>query len=61
VHRVKTERREGLGENALLSEMRADALQGFLADPSRFRRRTALPAASPSEVIVDDLELRACV
>jgi UDP-N-acetylglucosamine 2-epimerase (non-hydrolysing) len=61
VHRVKTERREGLGENALLSEMRAGALQGFLADPSRFRRRTMLPAASPSEVIVDDLELRAWV
>jgi UDP-N-acetylglucosamine 2-epimerase (non-hydrolysing) len=58
VHRVKTERREGLGENALLSEMRSDALRDFLADPSRFRRRTTLPAASPSEVIVDDLELR---
>ena len=61
VHRVKTERREGLGETALLSEMRADALRDFLADPSRFRRRTTLPAASPSEVIVNDLERRLCV
>jgi len=58
VHRLKTERREGLGENALLSGMRADVLRDFLADPSRFRRRTALPIASPSEVIVDDLERR---
>jgi len=58
VHRVKTERREGLGENALLSQMRADVLQDFLADPSRFRRRGALPVTSPSEVIVDDLERR---
>jgi UDP-N-acetylglucosamine 2-epimerase (non-hydrolysing) len=58
VHRLKTERREGLGENALLSEMRADVLQDFLADPSRFRRRSPLPVTSPSEVIVDDLERR---
>jgi UDP-N-acetylglucosamine 2-epimerase (non-hydrolysing) len=58
VHRVKTERREGLGENAVLSEMRADALRDFLADPARFRRRTELAPASPSDVIVDDLERR---
>ena len=42
VHRVKTERREGLGENAVLSEMRADVLRDFLADPARFRRHGAL-------------------
>jgi UDP-N-acetylglucosamine 2-epimerase (non-hydrolysing) len=58
VHRVKTERREGLGENAVLSEMRADVLREFLADPTRFRRRTELAAASPSDVIVADLERR---
>jgi UDP-N-acetylglucosamine 2-epimerase (non-hydrolysing) len=58
LHRVKTERREGLGENALLSQMRAEVLQDFLGDPSRFRRRSPLPVASPSEVIVDDLERR---
>jgi UDP-N-acetylglucosamine 2-epimerase (non-hydrolysing) len=58
VHRVKTERREGLGENALLSGMDADVLHNFLADPSRFRRATPLPSVSPSEVIVDDLERR---
>jgi UDP-N-acetylglucosamine 2-epimerase (non-hydrolysing) len=58
VHRVRTERREGLGENALLSHMRADVLEDFLADPSRFRRRATLPATSPSELIVDDLEHR---
>ena len=58
VHRVKTERREGLGENAVLSEMSADVLRGFLADPARFHRTTALAAASPSDVIVGDLERR---
>jgi UDP-N-acetylglucosamine 2-epimerase (non-hydrolysing) len=61
VHRVKTERREGLGENALLSQMRADVLEDFLADPSRFRRRDSLPVTSPSEVIVEDLERRGFV
>jgi UDP-N-acetylglucosamine 2-epimerase (non-hydrolysing) len=58
VHRVRTERREGLGENVVLSELRADVLRDFLADPGRFRRRTALPSSSPSDVIVDDLERR---
>jgi UDP-N-acetylglucosamine 2-epimerase (non-hydrolysing) len=58
VHRVKTERREGLGENAVLSEMSADVLRDFLDDPARFRRTTPLSAESPSDVIVDDLERR---
>src|SRR6266511_2683222 len=58
VHRVRTERREGLGENAVLSGMRADVLRDFLGDPARFRRRTPLPTESPSDVIVEDLERR---
>jgi UDP-N-acetylglucosamine 2-epimerase (non-hydrolysing) len=58
VHRVKTERREGLGENALLSELRVEVLRDFLADPARYRRTTELAPASPSDVIVDDLERR---
>jgi UDP-N-acetylglucosamine 2-epimerase (non-hydrolysing) len=58
VHRARTERREGLGENVVLSQMRTDVLADFLGDPSRYRRRTELPTASPSDVIVDDLERR---
>jgi UDP-N-acetylglucosamine 2-epimerase (non-hydrolysing) len=58
VHREKTERREGLGENVVLSGMRIDVLHDFLADPARFRRTGPLPLASPSQVIVDDLERR---
>jgi UDP-N-acetylglucosamine 2-epimerase (non-hydrolysing) len=61
VHRRKTERREGLGENAVLSELRADVLRSFLDDPTRFRRRTPLPDLSPSDVIVADLERRGFV
>ena len=58
VHRVRTERREGLGENVVLSGMRLDALESFLTDPQRYRRRSVLPDVSPSDVIVADLELR---
>ena len=58
LHRVRTERREGLWENAVLSEMRTDVLEDFLHEPSRFRRRGELPAASPSDVVVADLERR---
>jgi UDP-N-acetylglucosamine 2-epimerase (non-hydrolysing) len=58
VHRVKTERREGLGENAILSGMSSDLLRDFLRDPARFRRTSPLPASSPSDVIVDDLARR---
>jgi UDP-N-acetylglucosamine 2-epimerase (non-hydrolysing) len=58
VHRVKTERREGLGENAVLSQMSADVLRDFLEEPGRYRRTTKLLPASPSDVIVDDLERR---
>ena len=58
VHRAKTERREGLGENAVLSHLSADVLREFLDDPRFFRRTTALVPASPSDVIVGDLERR---
>lgn len=58
VHRVRTERREGIGENVVLSGMRVDVLEGFLGDLARFRRRTVLPTVSPSDVITTDLEQR---
>jgi len=61
VHRVKTERLEGLGENAVLSELREGVLSDFLADPTRFRRLTPLAPASPSDVILADLERRGFV
>jgi UDP-N-acetylglucosamine 2-epimerase (non-hydrolysing) len=58
VHRKRTERREGLGENVVLSGHRIDALRDFLARPSEHRRRSPLPAGSPSQLIVDDLMAR---
>ena len=58
VHRLKTERREGIGENAVLSGLRDDVLREFLAAPEAYRRRSPLPDVSPSDVIVADLERR---
>ena len=61
VHRKRTERREGLGENVLLSGYRNDVLSSFLDDPTAFRRSTPLPAASPSDVVLDDLARRGVI
>lgn len=58
VHRVRTERHEGLGENAVLSGMSTDVLRAFLDSPDEYRRRSTLPATSPSDIIVADLERR---
>jgi len=56
VHRKRTERREGLGENVVLSEHRLTALERFLQAPGLHRRREGLPRTSPSEVVVRDLQ-----
>ena len=61
VHRLKTERREGLGENVVLSRFDFAVLREFLADPDRYRERRTLPPAAPSDVIVNDLEARGFV
>jgi UDP-N-acetylglucosamine 2-epimerase (non-hydrolysing) len=58
VHRMKTERQEGLGENVVLSRFEFDVVRKFLAAAQEHRRRTELPQHSPSDVIVDDLEAR---
>jgi UDP-N-acetylglucosamine 2-epimerase (non-hydrolysing) len=61
VHRVRTERREGLGENAVLSGLDGDVLRSFLAAPERHRRRSRPPVESPSDAIVADLRRRGVV
>jgi UDP-N-acetylglucosamine 2-epimerase (non-hydrolysing) len=57
IHRMRTERQEGLGENIVLSRFDLGTLRAFLQAPD-VHRRGPLPAASPSDVIVDDLEAR---
>ena len=58
---MRTERREGLGENVVLSGFDFDVVREFLDAPTRYRRRTELSRHSPSDVIVDDLEARGFV
>jgi UDP-N-acetylglucosamine 2-epimerase (non-hydrolysing) len=58
VHRRRTERGDGLGETAVLSEFDLDRLDAFLRDFTRHVRRSALPATSPSDAIVGDLARR---
>jgi hypothetical protein len=55
---MRTERHEGIGENAVLSGMHIDVLRDFLDAPDVFRRRSALPDASPSDIVLADLERR---
>jgi UDP-N-acetylglucosamine 2-epimerase (non-hydrolysing) len=58
VHRVRTERADGLGETSVLSGLETDAVSSFLHDHAHHRRQRALPEASPSQLIADDLVRR---
>lgn len=61
VHRRRTERREGVGENVVVSGLRVDRLREFLERPEDHRRRSRPASGSPSDVIVDDLVRRGVV
>jgi UDP-N-acetylglucosamine 2-epimerase (non-hydrolysing) len=58
IHRKRTERREGLGENVVLSGYDPAVLREFLAAPAAHGRRGELSPSNPSDVIVDDLAAR---
>ena len=58
IHRVATERSEGLGKNVVLSGWKTSLLVDFLASYQSHRRPTSPPAKSPSDVIVEDLIAR---
>jgi len=55
VHRMATERSEGIGSSAKLSRWDLDILRGFLADYPAYRRSDGSDDASPSAIIVADL------
>jgi UDP-N-acetylglucosamine 2-epimerase (non-hydrolysing) len=61
VHRVKTERSDGLGINARLSGMDVAELERFLAAPEALQPSAAHTPHSPTAVIVDDLAARGFV
>jgi UDP-N-acetylglucosamine 2-epimerase (non-hydrolysing) len=58
VHRKLVEQQEGVGESVVVSGLRLSALDDFLTDPGRFRRRQPPPALAPSDAIVADLAAR---
>jgi UDP-N-acetylglucosamine 2-epimerase (non-hydrolysing) len=58
VHRVKTERSDGLGLNARLSGMSVEALASFLELPEKYASEPLSVTHSPSDVIVADLVAR---
>ena len=53
--RDRTDRADGLGENAVLSRYDPGVVEAFLADPERFRRAPRLPQSSPSQEILEVL------
>ena len=53
--RDRTDRADGLGENAILSRYDPGVVAAFLADPERCRRARRLPPSSPSQEILEVL------
>jgi len=51
--RDATERREGLGENNLLSKFKDEEINRFLESPDSFRRSPVSMAVHPSQIILD--------
>lgn len=56
VHRVATERQDGLDGPVVLSKMNLDVVQAFLEDPLRYRRPPVTGSHRPSDVVVGHLE-----
>ena len=53
--RAHTERPDGLGANVAISGYQAEAVDGFLDDPERFRHAPLTTQAKPSDEIIDTL------
>lgn len=58
VHRKLVEQDAGVGENVVVSGLRIEELERFLADPSRHRRRSPTDELRPSDRVVEDLVQR---
>lgn len=58
IHRVATERNEGIGRNVRLSGWDQGVLADFVSNPSSYRHQQMTLDASPSDIIVEDLVLK---
>lgn len=56
VHRERTERHQGLGENVMLTRFDLDEVAAFLDRWREYRRPSTLDDYHPSKIIVDHLE-----
>lgn len=54
--RKKTERKEGLGKNAVLSNFDLKAIDEFLMDYNKYKTKKIIVKKSPSKIIVDWIE-----
>ena len=53
--RTETERREGLGENVVLSSLKQQVIDHFLGHVDDFRRPASLSRARPSDAIIETI------
>jgi UDP-N-acetylglucosamine 2-epimerase (non-hydrolysing) len=58
VHRVATERNDGVGQNVVLSGWNQDILARFLSEYENHRVSKGQPPVSPSDIVVEDLIAR---
>ena len=56
VHRMSTERMDGIGENALLSNWDQNLVRWFSSNHAQFERVAKQPENSPSVIVVDALK-----
>ncbi|MGQ4495146.1 UDP-N-acetylglucosamine 2-epimerase [Dermabacteraceae bacterium P13095] len=56
VHRLRTERFQGIGENVVLTKLDLAILRDFLANWRELRRPSLLDTLHPSRIIADDLQ-----
>jgi UDP-N-acetylglucosamine 2-epimerase (non-hydrolysing) len=54
--RDRTERREGVGENCIVTGYSNEEIQNFIEDLEQYRRTSEPWRFSPSSVVVDELE-----
>nr|NLI51416.1 UDP-N-acetyl glucosamine 2-epimerase [Propionibacterium sp.] len=59
VHRERTERRQGLGANVVLTELSLDRLRDFLREWPSLRRDSVLEELHPSRIVADHLLMSA--
>jgi UDP-N-acetylglucosamine 2-epimerase (non-hydrolysing) len=58
IHRNATEQWEGIGENLRLSQLSLEAVEKFMANFEAMRRKPKPLSVSPTQIIVDDLQMR---